>query len=159
MENPPKDDADNSYDASKSGRRRRRGRPINTPDVWTPEHIAEVADNLWQYIERTACPSIPEFCYKHLVWRRYLYDVPELSELRELLHAKRAAYFDKSGRTLTREDGPRGAYIIRAAANVGDFSMVERTEVESTVKKTTTHVYLPDNGRGDGPKLEGTNGQ
>jgi hypothetical protein len=132
---------------------RGRGRPKDTPDVWTPAHIEEVASQFWDYIEATPCPSLAEFCFKSLVRRQRIYEIPELLELKEFLYAKRAAALEAKGFSLTREDGPRGAFICKAISNVGDFSMVEKTENVSRVQ--ATHVYLPDNGRGDGPKPEG----
>jgi len=111
----------------------RRGRPMDSPDVWTPEHIAEVAERLWIYILKTDCPVLAEFCFDEGINRRRIYEFPELLEVKDMLLEKRAAYFDKAGRLLSREDGPRGAFILRALANVGGASMVEKSE-------TTEHV-------------------
>jgi hypothetical protein len=132
---------------------RGRGRPKDSPDVWTAEHVAEVADAMWAYVEATDCPSLPEFCYKNCVHRRRIYEFEELLAVKDYLHAKRAAYLDKAGISLTREDGPRGAFIIRALANVGDHSMTEKTETTEHVD--SVNVYLPDNRRGDGPAPRG----
>ena len=134
----------------------RRGRPKNTPDLWTPEHIEEVAEAFWAYVELTPCPLLAEFCYAQGVHRQRIYEFPELAEIKDMLYAKRAAYLDQAGLRLTRDDGPRGAYLIRASANLGEHSMTEKTENAERV--TAVNVYIPDNQRGDGPKLEAAGG-
>ena len=57
---------------------------------------------------------------------------------------------DSTGLTLGKEDGAKGAYIRKAVANVGEFSLVEKIESNERIEAVT--VYLPDNGRSDGPK-------
>jgi hypothetical protein len=138
--------------AAPSTEPRGRGRPKDTPDVWTPAHIAEVADLLWAYTEATPCPLLAEFCYLNGVRRQRIFEFPELVEAKNYLQEKRAMYFDLAGRSLTRDDGPRGAFIIRALANVGAASMTEKTESFERVQ--SVNVYVPDNNRGDGLKPE-----
>jgi len=121
---------------------KKRGRPRDSADVWTTEHIAEVADKLWAYIERTACPSLPEFCYKNGIRRQRLYEFPELSEIRYYLHEKREAYYEKAGRTLTRDDGPRGAFINKALSNLGEFSWTDKSEFAGRVATTSPAADL-----------------
>jgi hypothetical protein len=107
---------------------RLRGRPKNSPDVWTPEHIEEVAQQLWEYIETTLCPTEAEFCYKYLVAHQRLSDIPVLRELKSFMFAKRQAYTIGEGIDLHQGDGPRGAFLAKLAANAGPFSLVDKSE-------------------------------
>lgn len=97
---------------------------------WTPERIQRVLGELWEYIESNDCPTIPEFCYKYIVDRTALYQHEEFTQAKNLLIAKRAAYYENAGRILCKEDGPRGAFICKAVSNAGDFSWTDKSEVE-----------------------------
>lgn len=106
----------------------RRGRPKNTPDVWTPEHINEVAQQLWDYIEATACPTEAEFCILHLVAHQRLGEIPELRMLKDFMFAKRQAFTVGRGLRLGHGDGPLGSFLAKLAANAGPFSLVDKSE-------------------------------
>jgi hypothetical protein len=109
--------------------KRGRGRPKGTPDVWTPEHIEEVAQQLWDYIEATDCPTEAEFCYKFGIHFQRLCEIPELRFLKDFIFAKRQAYTISRGIALTKEQGPLGAFLAKLAANSGYFSLVEKSEL------------------------------
>ncbi len=140
---------------AKPREKRLRGRPLGTPDVWTEQKIQEVADLLWSYVEGTKIPSIAEFCYLNRISVQRLYEHLDIVAVKEMLLAKKASELEKAGMRLTKAQGSRGAFIIRALANCGEFSMVDKSETKKTVTETT-RVYIPDNGRGDGPKPEPT---
>jgi hypothetical protein len=132
-----------------------RGRPLGTADIWTEEKILQVADLLWAYVEKTKYPSIAEFCYLNCISNQRLYEHLDIVAVKEMLLAKKASELEKAGMRITKAQGSRGAFIIRALANCGEFSMVDKSETKKTSVETT-RVYIPDNGRGDGPKPEPT---
>lgn len=106
------------------------GRPKDTPDVWTPEHVNEVAEAMWDYVQKTDCPSLAEMCFKlHLRVQR-ISEFPALGEMREALNAKRLAYLERAGMTLNKDHGQRGAFLLKMACNVGPFSFTEKQELE-----------------------------
>lgn len=105
-----------------------RGRPKDSPDVWTPEHLEEVAQQLWEYIEKTACPTEAEFCITYLVRHQRLGEFPILRELKEFMFAKRQAYTVGEGISLGLGDGPRGSFLAKLAANAGPFSLIDKGE-------------------------------
>jgi len=116
--------------ATAAGYKRPVGRPRDSDDVWTPEHIEEVADAMWTYIQETPCPSLAEMCYKLHLRHQRISEHRALMEMRDELHAKRLAFIEKQGMALTKDDGSRGTFLIKMAANVGQFSFVERQELE-----------------------------
>lgn len=120
----------------------RPGRPLGSADVWTPEFIAKVAAELEKYIAKTDCPMVAEICFNLGIRRQRLYEHPELESLVNMLQAKRAIYYEKAGRRLTKEQGPRGAFIMRQMANLGDYSVTEKTEVEHSGSVTTPTLEL-----------------
>jgi hypothetical protein len=111
---------------------RGRGRPKDTPDVWTQAHIEEVAEKFWNYIESTDCPTEAEFCYLSLVAHQRLGEIPLLRQLKEFMFAKRQAYTTNRGLRLVQGDGPLGAFLAKLAANAGPFSLVDKSE--STIR-------------------------
>lgn len=111
---------------------RGRGRPKDTPDVWTQEHIDEVAEQFWKYIESTNCPTEAEFCYLYLIDHQRLGEIPVLRRLKDFMFAKRQAYTVNKGISLRKGDGPRGAFLQKLAANAGPFSLVDKSE--STIR-------------------------
>jgi hypothetical protein len=121
---------------------RGRGRPKDTPDVWTQEHIEEVAEQLWDYIESTPCPTEAEFCYKFLVAHQRLGDIPLLRQLKEFMFAKRQAFTIGKGIKLGQGQGPLGSFLAKLAANAGPFSMVEKSE--STIHNPRPFSNLSD---------------
>lgn len=130
------------------GHRTGAGRPIDTPDIWTKEHLEEVAGWIYDYTEKTDLPSVAQFCFLYGVRHQRLGEFPELSEAREYLQAKRAFVCDRDALLTTKETACRVSYYGRMAANVGPYSMTEK--IESTARVEGVNVYLPDNGRGDG---------
>lgn len=106
------------------------GRPVGSADVWTPEHIAEVTAAIYAYVEKTACPSVAEFCYTHGVRIQRLSEFPSLGEARDALNAKRLAYIEKAGLKLNKDHGQRGTFLLRMAANVGAYSLTEKQDLE-----------------------------
>lgn len=115
----------------------RRGRPKDSPDVWTPEHIAEVADLLWSYVDSTEYPTEAEFCYLHGVRYQRLVEFEELREAKEYLFAKRQANVFKRGMSLEKGDGPLSSFIKQVAANAGPFSLTEKTEITEKTPQGT----------------------
>jgi hypothetical protein len=107
---------------------RGRGRPKDTPDVWTEAHIEEVAEQMWHYIENTDCPIEAVFCYRYLVAHQRLGEIPLLRQLKEYMFAKRQAYTIGKGLELKQGDGPLGAFLAKLAANAGPFSLVDKSE-------------------------------
>jgi hypothetical protein len=106
-----------------------RGRPKDSPDVWTPEHIAEVAQQMWEYIESTDYPSIPGFCYLYGIRHQRLGEFEELRDMKDLLFAKRQANIERRGMRLGVGEGALGSFIQKLAANAGPFSLTDKTEV------------------------------
>lgn len=106
-----------------------RGRPKNSPDVWTAEHIEAVAEDLWNYIESTPCPTEAEFCYTRGIHFQRLSDIPLLRELKEFIFAKRQAYTIGRGVRLAQGDGPLGAFLQKLAANAGPYSLTDKTDI------------------------------
>lgn len=104
---------------SNTGVKRGRGHPPNSPDVWTDARKAEVIKALKAYVEKTAVPSVAEFCYKNKVRKQRLYEFEEFQFWREMLTLKKEAAYEKLGRSLTRDHGSRGNFINLALAQLG----------------------------------------
>jgi hypothetical protein len=136
------------------GHRTGAGRPIDTPDIWTKDHLAEVVDWIHDYTDHVGLPSVAEFCYLYGVRHQRFSEFPELAEAREYLQSKRAFVIDRDALLTTKETGCRVAYYGRMSANVGPFSLTEKTE--TTARIEGVNVYLPDNGRGDGLPPKGS---
>lgn len=132
--------------------KKRRKFPSDFAYVWTAERVEEVGRQLWDYIESTDCPTEAEFCYKYLIAHQRLGEFPLLSQLKELMFAKRQAYTTGRGLRLVQGDGPLGAFLAKLAANAGPFSLVDKLETESKSTVVTSYA-IPDNGRG--PKGRG----
>ncbi len=94
-------------------------RPQGRPEVWTKEYCSEIADLLFAYTEKTDYPSIADFCFKNNIRKQRLYEQPELEAERERLLAKKEACLEKLGRSLTKEQGSRGSFIIFALKQLG----------------------------------------
>lgn len=104
------------------------GRPPNTPNVWTPKHLAEVAGWIYEYADTARYPSVAEFCMVYGITHSRLGEFEELREAREYLHAKVFVQGNREAMTATKETGPRVTYINKRLANTGPFSLVEKSE-------------------------------
>lgn len=99
--------------------KKKAGRPKGTPDVWTTERKAEVVAALKAYVEKTAYPSIADFCYKNLVRKCRLYEFEEFAFWREMLILKKTSVLEDMGRRLNRDHGSRGNFIALALGQLG----------------------------------------
>lgn len=112
----PENTPDKNLTDAKKGRRKCVGRPVS---VWTPAFIAEVAAKLELYIEKTAIPSVAEFCAINRLSRQRLYEFEELAEPMEWLICKKEAGLERAGLRLTKDHGPRGSFIIFSLKQLG----------------------------------------
>jgi len=110
------------------------GRPKDSADVWTPEHIEEVADLMWAYIQAADIPSVEEFEFLYHVRHQRLGEFPALAEMREYLQAKRKLGIDFLALTTDNTNGSRVSYLAKMAANVGPFSMVDKSEFSGEIR-------------------------
>lgn len=105
------------------------GRPKDTPDLWTPAYIAEVADLIRQYVAESDYPTEAEFCYVYDIRFQRLCEFPELRAAKDLIFAKRQAITIRRGIGLGQGEGPLGSFLTKLSANAGDFSMTEKQEI------------------------------
>lgn len=114
----PRNPAKKPHSKKPAGEKRPVGHPP-TPDKWTPEFVAEMVARLESYTEKTAYPSLAEFCYQNRIHRKRLYEHPELDAARDRLLAKKEVYLEKAGLKLTKDQGSRGTFIIFALKQLG----------------------------------------
>lgn len=105
------------------------GRPKDTPELWTPAYIAEVADLIRKYVAESDYPTEAEFCYVYDIRFQRLCEFPALREAKELIFAKRQAITIRRGTSLGVGEGALGSFLTKLAANAGDFSMTEKQEI------------------------------
>lgn len=127
----------------KLGNYRGPGRPKDTPDVWTPAHKAEVAEWIYEYTDSAAFPSEAEFCLLYGVRHQRLGEFPELVAAKEYLLAKRAVEIQRHSLELNKDTGARASYLNRMAANVGTFSMTEKSEFRIDDRKPINLTINP----------------
>jgi hypothetical protein len=72
-------------------------------------------------------PLVCEFCYLYKVSTQRFSEHKELQLAREELHAKAATFYARQGSGLMPGEGPRGQFIAKLAANVGPFSLIEKS--------------------------------
>lgn len=114
--------------------KKKMGRPPGTPDVWTAERKAEVVAALKSYVEKTAYPSIADFCYKNLIRKCRLYEFEEFAFWREMLILKKTATLEDMGRRLNRDHGSRGNFIALALGQVGFNAAPEQASDSEAIK-------------------------
>jgi hypothetical protein len=105
------------------------GRPKDTPELWTPQYIAEVADLIRKYVSESDYPTEAEFCYVYDIRYQRLNEFPDLRAAKELIFAKRQAITIRRGIGLGQGEGALGSFLTKLAANAGDFSMTEKQEI------------------------------
>lgn len=118
------------------------GRPLGTPQTWTPEYIQTVAEAMRRYIETTDVPTEARFCYDQKIHHQRLSDIPELRALRDWMFAKRQAVIVERGLMLKQGEGPLGSFYQKLMANAGPYSMVDRGE--SVVRKDSEFSDMSD---------------
>ncbi len=69
------------------------GRPIK----YTAELCAEINKKLQDYVKKTKCPIIAEFCYINDIRKQVLYDYPQFSDSIKRLIEKKECYLEKYG--------------------------------------------------------------
>jgi hypothetical protein len=140
---PARDTRSDSPLARKLGNYRGPGRPKDTPDVWTPAHKAEVAEWIYEYTDSAAFPSEAEFCLLYGVRHQRIGEFPELIAAREYLQARRAIVIQMHALGLNKDTGARASYLNRMAANVGVFSMTEKSEFRIEDRKPINITINP----------------
>ncbi|MFC5532260.1 hypothetical protein [Cohnella yongneupensis] len=110
---------------------KRRGRPPKH----TEKDIADLIAQCEQYIAETNIPSVAEFAYKAGVWKSYLYDRAEFSDVLKRLSAKREAAIERG---LFAGAIPPAAGIF--ALKQGEIGWSDRTEVTSTINATVQQI-------------------
>lgn len=121
--------ADIPHDSSLPVIKRKPGRPKDSPDIWTPAFIAEVADLIRQYVEESDYPTEAEFCYVYDVRYQRLNEFPELRAAKDMIFAKRQAVTIRRGLALGQGEGALGSFLTKLSANAGDFSLTEKQEI------------------------------
>lgn len=109
----------------------KRGRPPKYSERDMKKLIADCE----QYIAETNIPSVAEFAYKAGVWKSYLYDRAEFSDVLKRLSAKREAAIERG---LFAGAIPPAAGIF--ALKQGEIGWCDRTEVSSTINATVEQV-------------------
>lgn len=121
--------ADIPHDSSLPPIKRKPGRPKDTPDLWTPAYIAEVAALIRNYAEESDYPTEAEFCYVYDIRFQRLNEFPELKAAKEAIFAKRQAVTIRRGLALGQGEGALGSFLTKLSANAGDFSLTEKQEI------------------------------
>lgn len=89
--------------------------PVGRPQMYTPEQIQEIADDLREYIETNEDPTIVGFTSsynKYSVNKNYIGDHDEFSELRTKAIEKQEAYILK-GVMQNKLNAPMGIFRLK----------------------------------------------
>jgi hypothetical protein len=67
--------------------------------TYTPERIQEIRETLRKYIDESNYPQVAEFAYTNHIPRQTLYELTELRDLIDELHAKKETQLEKGALT------------------------------------------------------------
>jgi hypothetical protein len=133
------------------------GRPKDTPNVWTQEHKDEVAGWIYDYADSADMPSEAEFCMRYGVRQQRLGEFAELIAAKEYLQAKRSIAVQARVFRLNKETGSQASYLNRMSANVGVFSMTDKSEFQIDDRRPINLAISPEQLKND-PNAEVSNG-
>ena len=120
------------------------------PVKWTKKRKAALLADFLKYIEANDIPIVAEFSYQHGMSKSYLYSFPEFSEPIKLCITKKEANLE--GKSLVKEID-----TTMAIFSLKQLGWTDKQALEHSGAISSTHIYITDNRRGDGPDPEASN--